>query len=440
MKQVYFNILNNYELTSSDTVVVAVSGGPDSMALLSLLIEVKNKLNFKIVCAHVNHHLRAESEQEKVMVEDYCLKNNVIFEYMEILNYNKGNFHADARKQRYDFFNSLVNKYQAKYLFTAHHADDLAETILMRINRGSTIQGYAGFPKISNLKDYKIVRPLINVSKDYLLSYAIEKRIPYAIDNSNVKDVYTRNRIRKYIIPILKKENNKVLDKFNQFSETLLDYYNYVDKIVLEKYNFICGEDYLDVSKFIKEEKLIQINILRKWMNSYYKDEINKITNRHVNAIYDLIVSSNVNKSIILPNKVVVFKEYDKLFLKKNSQPEEYNFVFDQSINLPNNHTITRVNTIEKNSNYICLMNSDEISLPLHVRTRHNGDRMSVKGMSGKQKINDIFTDKKIVVADRNDWPIVTDNNDEIIWLPGLKKSKFDKQFQEKYDIILKYN
>ena len=88
----------------------------------------------------------------------------------------------------------------------------------------------------------------------------------------------------------------------------------------------------------------------------------------------------------------------------------------------------------------MCLLNSCEISLPIHVRTRNNGDKLAVKGMNGKRKVNDIFTDKKISIKERDTWPIVTDNNGEIIWLPGLKKSKFDKQMYEKYDIILKYN
>lgn len=441
MRQVYFDILNNYQLTKNDTVVVAVSGGPDSMALLSLLIEVKLKLGFEIICAHVNHNMRAESKQEKDMVENYCLKNGAVFEYMEILNYNKGNFHDDARKKRYNFFESLVKKYQAKYLFTAHHADDLAETILIRLNRGSTIKGYAGFAKVLLLEKYTIIRPLISVSKDDLLSYVKKNDIPYAIDASNLKDVYTRNRIRKHIIPKLKEENPNILNKFYQFSETLLNYYNYVDKIVSAKYKLICNGNTLDIPKIKQEEKLIQINILHKWLNSYYKEEINKITNRHVEAIYRLINNSQPSAIIKLPKKILVFKDYDKLILDNQSIPcEKYNFIFNNSLSLPNGHMIKVVSSIEKNSNYVCLLDSSEIVLPIHVRTRNNGDRIMVKGMNGKKKVNDIFIDKKISLKDRDSWPIVTDNNGQIIWLPGLKKSKFDKQIYEKYDIILKYN
>ena len=441
MRQVYLDILNNYQLNGNDVIVVAVSGGPDSMALLSLLIDVKTKLGFKIICAHVNHNMRIESKQEKDMVENYCHKNDVIFEYMEILTYNKGNFHDDARKKRYEFFEKLIKKYQAKYLFTAHHADDLAETILMRINRGSTLKGYAGFAKVSLLDKYSVIRPLINVSKDDLLFYVKKKGVPYAIDRSNIKDTYTRNRFRKYVIPRLKEENSNILNKFSQFSEVLFDYYNYVDKIVMSKYQLICIDNNLDINKMVMEEKLIQINILHKWLNSYYKEEINKITKRHVDALYRLINNGKSNTSIELPNNVIAIKDYDNLSLEKqNLIPKKYNIIFDKYVYLPNGHTIEIINSTEKNSNYVCLLNSCEISLPIHVRTRNNGDKLAVKGMNGKRKVNDIFTDKKISIKERDTWPIVTDNNGEIIWLPGLKKSKFDKQMYEKYDIILKYN
>lgn len=441
MRDVYFDILNNYQLINDEPIVVAVSGGPDSMALLALLIEIKKKLSIKIICAHVNHNMRIESKQEKKMVEDYCLKNGVVFEYMEILNYNKGNFHDDARKKRYDFFEKLIEKYQAKKLFTAHHADDLAETILIRLNRGSTLKGYAGFAKVSKLDKYRIIRPLISVSKDDILSFVKKNEIPYAIDCSNLKDIYTRNRIRKYIIPKLKEENSNILNKFYQFSQTLLDYYNYVDKIVLSKYELICDDNSLDIFKLKKEEKLIQINILHKWLHSYYKDEINKISNCHVDALYRLINSSKVNKMIELPNQVFAYKFYDKMILKVKSQNcDSYHIILSDIVNLPNGHTIEKISTIEKNSNYVCLLDSSELTLPIYIRTRFNGDRMSVKGMVGKRKVNDIFIDKKINLDDRDSWPIVVDSNDQIIWLPGLKKSKFDKQIYEKYDIILKYN
>lgn len=360
---------------------------------------------------------------------------------MKIKGYNKDNFHNDARKKRYIFFEKLVNKYQAKYLFTAHHGDDLAETILMRISRGSTMQGYAGFSKIIQKDNYLLARPLIELSKDYILNYVKQNKIPYAIDYSNTKDVYTRNRIRKYIIPELKKENSKILGKFNQFSETLLLYSNYVDKVVMEKLDNICPNNNLVVNKFNQEEKLIQLNVLQKWLSSYYEDEISLINNKHVFNLCNLINSSKVNSSINLPNNVIALKEYNEVKLLKNfSREVSFDYIFDNYVELPNGKKIEKVNEFNKNSNYICLLDSNEIKLPLHVRSRQKGDKIYIKGLNGKKKISDIFTNEKIISKDREGWPIVTDSDNNIVWLPGLKKSKFDKQKNEKYDIILRYH
>lgn len=441
MERVCLDIINNYDLSNEDHVVAAISGGPDSMALLSVLIEASKKNKFKIICAHVNHNLRVESEQEKVMVEEYCKQNNVIFEYMKIESYNKDNFHNDARNKRYSFFDQLVNKYNAKYLFTAHHANDLAETILMRISRGSTIQGYAGFSRFSKKNGYIVARPLIELSKEYILNYVIENRIPYAIDYSNEKDVYTRNRIRKYIIPKLEGENSNFLNKVNQFSETLLLYSDFVDKIVEERFNKICLNNKINIDEFIKEEKIIQINILQKWLKTYYGDGISLINNNHVVSLYDLIMSNNDNGSINLPNRVIALKEYSKLeLIDDQSDNIEFNYVFDKIQKLPNGKTIEQVNNFEKNNNYICLLDSSEIKLPLYIRTKRSGDKIEIKGLNGKKKISDIFINEKIKKVERLSWPVVVDDNDNIVWLPGLKKSKFDKQKDEKYDIILKYH
>ena len=440
MENLYLEFVNHYDLEKNDYVVAAISGGPDSMALLNMLIEASKKINFKIVCAHVNHGLRVESEKEKVMVEKFCLNHNVIFEYMKIESYNKDNFHNDARKKRYSFFESLIKKYNAKYLFTAHHADDLAETILMRISRGSTIQGYAGFSKFTKNKGYIIARPLIEMSKDYILNYINENDIPYAIDNSNSKDVYTRNRIRKYIIPELKKENYKILQKVNQFSETLFMYANYVDSIVKEKYSNIVENNILNIEKFNKEEELIKINVLQDWLANNYGDDIILINNTHIKNLLNFLVNNDSNGSIDLPNNIIVLKEYDKAKFLEKIETQEYSFEFNDNIKLPNGYTIEKVNNFERNNNYICLLNSSEIKLPLYIRTKRDGDKMQVKGMEGTKKIGDIFTNEKISIRERNEWPVVTDAEGNIVWLPGLKKSNFDKQKDEKYDIILRYH
>ena len=197
------DILDKYHFIDKDVLVIGLSGGPDSMALLNMLLNYRNKVDITIVAAHVNHNVRRESNKESKFVEEYCNKNNVIFESMKIDKYGDDNFENEARNIRYQFFEELINKYNAKYLLTAHHGDDLIETILMRIVRGSSLSGYAGFKEIAKRDNYTIIRPLINYNKDEILKYDKDNKIPYCVDKTNFMNIHTRNRYRKNILPLL---------------------------------------------------------------------------------------------------------------------------------------------------------------------------------------------------------------------------------------------
>lgn len=441
MEESYDYLMNDLKIKYGDTVVAGVSGGPDSMALLSLLIQVKKALDIEIVCAHVNHNTgRPGQFEEQKFVEKYCRNHNVIFETMTIEDYGDDNFHNEAHTKRYNYFSGLIKKYNAKYLFTAHHGDDLIETILMRIVRGSTLRGYSGFSKEIDKGSYKIVRPLMNLTKDEILAYDKKNKIPYALDSSNQKDVYTRNRFRKYIVPEFKKEDKNVHNKFYKFSKTLLEYNEYIDKEVARKIKTIYVDEVLNVEKFIKEDKVIQMKIIYYILEHIYQDDLMLVTDRHAEILCEVINSKRANVKVHLPNNVQAIKSYNTLVLANLEQKKnEYEIEINKFVNLPNGKNIEVVDKSDATDNYICRLSKEDVVLPLHVRTRKDGDKMAVKGMIGNKKVNDIFINEKISMNDRDLWPVVVDNEENIVWLPGLKKSKFDKQKEENYDIILRY-
>lgn len=424
-------------IKENETVITATSGGPDSMALLNLLIKLSKTKKITIICAHVNHNLRKESQEEAIMVKKYANENNLIFEKMEI-NHYEGNTENYARTQRYNFFEKLIKKYNATYLLTAHHGDDLTETILMRMVRGSSLKGYSGFQEITDNGTYKIYRPLITKTKDELLNYVKTNNIPYAVDKTNFSEEYTRNRYRLNILPILKKENKSVHLKFLKFSETLKLYDDHINKEVNEKLNKIYQNNNLNLNLFENEDELIKRKILYKILNDLYYKNISLITDNHVELILNIIESPRPNLKINLPNKVLVIKNYQNLYFTKNTEIKPYSFTFENKVILPNDKILIKEET-DDTSNYTIRLNSKELSMPLIVRTRQNGDKMEIKNLNGHKKIKDIFIDEKISESDRNNWPILTDQNNQIIWLPGLKKSKFDKQKHENYDIIIRY-
>lgn len=426
-------------LNDNDYAIIALSGGPDSMALLHLLLKLRKEKNINIVCAHVNHGLRVESEDEKVFVENYCNKNNIIFEYMKIESYKNGFNERDARIIRYEFFDKLIDKYNSKYLFTAHHGDDLIETILMRIARGSNLKGYSGFSIMSDRHNYKLVKPLIYYTKDEIMGYIEKNNIPYVIDNSNLKDEYTRNRYRHNILPFLKKEDKNVHIKYIKYSEMLLEYNRYVEDVVKNTIKRIYVNNNLNIIEYLKLDKLIQKRVLDNILYSIYGDDITFISDKHTNEINKLLTSKKPNIKIKLPNSIILIKQYDILSFDVNNT-NCINYCKELVNNLKiNNKEFIFVNNEESDSNYVCRLNSSDIKMPLYVRNRKNGDRIEIKNLNGSKKVKDVFIDEKISKDKRDDIPIVVDSAEKIVWIPGVKKSKYNKEKNEKYDIIIKY-
>ena len=303
-------VLNDFIFT--EYVVIGVSTGPDSMCLLDLLQKKTNKI---VVC-HINHNVRKESKKEQKFIEKYCKKNNLILETMTIKNYEENNFENEARKKRYKFYEETLKKYNSHTLLLAHHGDDLVETILMKIIRGSNLEGYSGIKSINKKKDYQIIRPLLPYTKEDIINYNIENNITYYIDNTNTDENYTRNRIRKNILPLLKKEDINIHNKFIKYSNTLIEYDNYIKREIEEKINTIYKDNTINITELKKQDPFLIKNILYYIMNTIYNNESNIITEKHINSILSLINNSRPNISIDLPYNKKIIKEYNKLIIE----------------------------------------------------------------------------------------------------------------------------
>lgn len=434
-------IENKFKFRIDDRIVVGCSAGPDSMALVDMLLKIRNKYNLSLVIAHVNHNVRKESFEEEAYLRKYCEDNDLIFESMIIEEYGDDNFHNEARNIRYNFFENLVKKYEANYLMTAHHGDDLIETILMRLVRGSNLNGYSGFKSIIDMDGYKIARPLIYYTKKELEEYDKENDVKYYIDSSNDKDKYTRNRYRKYLLPFLKEEDKDVHLKFLKFSKSLNETSKFLDKVRDRAIKRVVIDNKILIDKFLEEDIFIQKEILYYLLSEFYQDDLILVGDKHIDIILDLISSRRANAFVNLPNDVLARKNYNSFELVRETEViSSYEIEFDSYVSLPNNHVIELVENTEDNSNNICRLDSKEITLPLIVRTRRVGDKMKVKGLNGTKKIKDIFIDKKLSMKKRDVWPIVLDSKGNVVWIPGIKKSKFDKKKTDSYDIILKYS
>ena len=405
------------------------------MALLHYLI---NNYKDKIIVAHINHNVRKQSNTEELFLSNYCKDNNITFECMKITEYKENNFENEARKKRYKFYKEILTKYNSTYLFLAHHADDLMETIIMKIIRGSNINGYAGIKKISYQDNYYIVRPFLDYTKQDILEYIKKYNITYYDDYTNNDITYTRNRIRHNIIPLLKKEDINIHKKFIKYSNTLNEYNDYinyeVDNIIKDIY--INNTLYLD--KFNNLHPFIKKNILYHILNNIYNNKDNIVKDIHIKNILNLINNPKPNITINMPNNIYVTKEYNILIFSNKYSIKNYNIKFDKKVSI-NNFIIEQIEDTQLNGNDICRLNSNEISLPLYIRNKKDGDYIELLGLNKKKKIKEIFIECKIPIRQRNNYPVLVDSKNNILWLPNLKKSKFNKKINEKYDIILKY-
>lgn len=421
-------------IDKNTSLVVACSGGPDSMCLLDLVTKLKDELNLNIIVAHVNHKLRSESEEEAKMVENYSTENNLIFELLEITDYINGNFsEEDARKRRYKFFNEVIEEYHATVLLTAHHGDDLIETILMRLTRGSNLSGYIGIKEISQNEKYKTLRPLLSVTKDEIINYLKENNVPYRLDKTNQELKHTRNRYRHVVLPFLKKENPKVHEKYLKFSKELIEYDNFVNTYIND--NKFIVDNSIVINKVSGQTDFIKRKCLELLIKEIQSKDYFDISDEQTNNLMKLYNQSN--KSIDLNNNYIGINGYGKIFIKKKENKVLNEIIFDKDTLLED--FILYYNSPDgDNSNSCIYLDTSEIMMPLRIRSLLPGDKIKVKNLNGSKKISDIFIDSKVPKDKRSTYPILVDSQNTVLWVPNLKKSQFSKDKSQKYDIIIR--
>ena len=243
MKQKILQTIKKYNLIEKgDSIVIGVSGGPDSICLLHLLNELKKELNFKIYVAHINHMIREEADSETEYVKEFCNKIEVEcfikrIDVVKIATELKKGTEETGRQVRYDFFNEILEKTNSNKIATAHNNNDKAETIIMNILRGS---GTTGLKGIEPIRDNKFIRPLIDITREEIEEYCINNNLNPKIDKSNNENIYTRNKIRNVVIPYIKQEfNQNIIKTINRLSEVITEENEYLNKITQETFNEI---------------------------------------------------------------------------------------------------------------------------------------------------------------------------------------------------------
>ena len=434
MKEV-IKYIENLKIKGNDNVICAVSGGPDSMALLLILKSLKDLYHFNIIVAHVNHHLRKESDKEERYIRDFCEQKGLIFEIYDYFPRDLKNLEAKARQARYEFFEKLIDKYNSKYLFTAHHSDDLIETILMKLVRGSTTNGYTGF-KIEDKRDnYSLYRPLLLADKNQILKYLKDNKQKYFIDKTNKISLFTRNRYRLKIIPLLRKENPNINNSFLDYSLAIDEMNIYIDKKVDEIYNNIVLNNKINLEKFNNEDIVIKKKILERFLEEEYQSDIVEINKRHINLILSITDDYSGKKTIDMPFNKVIVREYKELYFYKENHYIKNEEILDKN-KVFNMFKIYLDKDGNLDNNFVMRLSKKDVKLPLIIRTYKDDDTIFLNNL-GTKKVKDIFKDSKVKEDIRKYYPIITDSNNKIIFIPGIKKSNLLKKKTDKYDIII---
>ena len=301
-------------IENGEKVVLAVSGGPDSICMLDILNDIKNDetidINFEIVVAHVNHMIRKEAEEDEKYVKKYCEEKQIEFysksiDVQKMANNNKIGLEEAGRKARYDFFDEILEKTNAQKIAIAHNKNDKVETVLMHILRGSGINGLKGIEP----KRGKYIRPLIECERNEIEEYCNEKNLQPRIDKTNFENEYTRNKVRNLLIPYIQKEfNPNLIQTIDRLSNLVAEEEDYMDKQVQKIYEEILiseneKEIQLDLKTFNLQEKVIKSRVILYTITRLFGNSkgLEKI---HIEDVIKLC-SNNIGNKYLTPNKKI---------------------------------------------------------------------------------------------------------------------------------------
>ena len=436
IKQVRHTITKYNMIRRSDLIVVAVSGGPDSVCLLNILQELKDELGIELVVAHFNHGLRpGEDEAETRFVESLALSYNLPFEEKRVnLSIKAGNssFEEMARHARYIFLEEVKERLAAQKIAVGHNLNDQAETLLMRLFRGSGPSGLAGIPPC---RDKGIIRPLIEISSDKLESYLDGRNLTYMTDSSNLETRYLRNKIRLDLLPRLKKYQPRIVELLGQTAEIMRNDEAWLeikaaDWVKAKAKIKIDGEIHFPLSSFLKLPYALK-NRVARYIIKMAVGNLRGVSLRHIEAINQVAIGKKPQAQINLPNGLTDKRVYDKMvFIRaENKEPEGFNYSLDglgtfylKALKC----TISLVEVEDRTlpekfkSPWTTFLNANNIQYPLNVRNFRPGDRFVPFGMRGHKKLKDFFIDLKISSKDRKHIPILTYEK-TIIWVCGLR-------------------
>ena len=413
-------------LTRGERVLVAVSGGPDSVALLAALTALADSLEIEVCAAHFNHHLRgAESQRDQHCVESVATLLGVRCVIGDAVGLaGASNLEARAREQRYAFLARSAASEACTKIATGHTLDDQAETLLMRLLRGSGWDGLAG---IQAVRDGCIIRPMIECSRRQVLAFLKARALPYCEDSSNYDRRRLRNRVRHDVLPLLRTINPNVAHSLASTAQIVAAEAALLEADVCARLPAPAAS--LPVAAIAITPAALRGRLGRTWLRAQ-RGDLRRLTAAHVHAVVDLALSQRTSASLRLPGRQRVIREYDQLVWCAGDAPQvddsPHDLVAGAAVSLHSGWRIS-AELIEGQPPrppdlWEAIADAAVVPTPLLVRSARPGDRVRPLGMCGSRKLQDIFVDRKLPRAQRWSLPVV-EAAGEILWVPGIVRS-----------------
>jgi tRNA(Ile)-lysidine synthase len=413
------------------SILVALSGGPDSVALLHALVALRKPLELRIAAAHLNHGLRGiESDRDESFCRDLCRQLNVelVVDRARTLRPGMPNLEEKARDVRRAFLDRVAVESGADFVALAHHADDQAETVLMRLLRGA---GVAGLAAMTEAGPDRIVRPLLVLTRREILDYLDTVGATYVTDATNASAAILRNRIRHYLLPALERDYAPGISRrLSALAEEMRAVDSFLTRAAARELAAIKPSEVdLDISGFAKIDPALRIPLLRLYLAAQLGN-LRRLTREHLSALVDLCLAGPANGEVSLPGRWRAVREYQRLRLLNTARPAHPGFdvpIAFEGTTLIEAAGIAFDATVEAAADAAMPATTEEAlfdvraiaSCGLTARNFRPGDRICPLGLSGTRKVKDVFIDRKLPLRKRPVFPVVT-MGPQVLWLPGL--------------------
>lgn len=446
-------------LQGGEKIGVALSGGADSMAMMAALVEIASSMQLSIHVLHMNHGLRGEeSDSEELFARDTAAKSGLAFEAKRVSipalrKRRKGSIEAVSREVRYNFFTDAAQRHGLDRIALGHTMCDQAETVMMRIIRGT---GSSGLRGILPVREDLFIRPLINVTRTEVENFLKVRGIHYVNDSSNKDERYMRNRVRKRLMPLLREEFSRLIDKrladMAAIANTDDECLETIVEETLQNWGFADNSERTVIHReqFLKLHRAIRWRIVRRLLRipAQQNYETGYI---HLRAVVNLAEGSTSHGIVDLPGGMEARREYEKIFIRRKSinEPRKERWRssgYCHAVEIPGIVAVPEAgisldfkriprDALPFGQNDRAFIPWEDLQPPIVVRTARPGDRIRFAGFDGSKKINEVFIDEKVPRSMRSKIPLVADEKG-ILWIVGIKIGTRTRLKDGKHDVL----